>query len=88
MEIYNIHCEFENPIFWNRENETLEPLNSETKDASWNYSEMFCQSDSAEIQLLEIELIENASTGANFFIKKNVSYGDFLIITFLMIFLI
>lgn len=74
MEIYTQHCEFNSPRTW----ENLEPVN---KTDFWQYSEMFCQSE-------EIELIENATTGAEFYIKKSVSYGDFIIITFLTIFLI
>ncbi|GAI58134.1 unnamed protein product, partial [marine sediment metagenome] len=35
-----------------------------------------------------IELIENTTTGAEFYISKTIGYGDILIITFLMLFLI
>ena len=79
MENYNIHCEFNSPRTW----ENLEPTN---KLDFWQYSEIYCQSD--DVKLLENELIENTTTGAEFFIKKSVSYGDFLIIVFLMIILI
>ena len=76
MENYNIWCEFNSPRTW----ENIEPV---SKTDFWQYSEIYCQYENAEI-----ELIENATTGAEFFIKKSVSYGDFLIITFLTIFLI
>jgi len=79
----NIICEFVNPKTW----ENLPPA-SETE--IWNYSEIYCQTTDAStsIQFLKNELIQNASTGAEFFVDKSVSYGDFLVITFLMIFLI
>lgn len=76
METQFINCEFNSPRTW----ENLPPDN---KTDFWQYSEMYC-----EYENTEIELIQNATTGAEFFIKKNVSYGDFLIITFLMIFLV
>ncbi|GAI16711.1 unnamed protein product, partial [marine sediment metagenome] len=47
----------------------------------WQYSEIVCTST-------ETELIQNATTGAEFYLKKSISYGDFLIITFLVVFLI
>lgn len=87
MEIYNIHCEFENPVWWNNQTESLEPLNSETKENFvWNFTDMYCLSD--DVKLFENVLIQNTETEAEFLVKKSVSYGDFLIITFLMIFLI
>jgi len=76
MENYNINCELNSPRTW----ENIPP---ETKTDFWQYSEIYCQYENPEI-----ELIENASTGTEFYLKKNVSYGDFLIITFLMIFLV
>jgi len=86
MENYNVYCEFENPVWWNKDAESFQPVNSDTKDSIWNFSQKYCQTD--EVILLENTLIENVETGAEFFVKKSVSYGDFLIITFLMIFLI
>jgi len=47
----------------------------------WQYSEMECSSP-------QTELIENSTTGTSFYIKKTISYGDFIIITFLTIFLV
>lgn len=79
MEIYNIQCELNSPRTW----EDLEPM---SKTDFWQYSEIYCQSD--DVKLFENQLIENTTTGAEFLIKKSVSYGDFLIITFLMLFLI
>jgi len=79
----NIICEFNSPKTW----ENLPPT---TKTDFWNYSEIYCETTDAStsIQFLKNELIQNATTGAEFFVEKSVSYGDFLVITFLMIFLI
>ena len=79
METYNTHCEFNSPRTW----ENLPPT---SKNDFWQYSKIYCQSD--DVKLLENELIQNSTTGAESFIKKSISYGDFLIIIFLMIFLI
>lgn len=58
------------------------PINLGTEETpDWAYSEMTCE-------FSEIELIENATTGAEFYISKTIGYGDILIITFLMLFLI
>lgn len=35
-----------------------------------------------------LELIENASTGASFYIDKTFSYGDILLVVFLTLFLL
>lgn len=87
MENYNIHCEFENPVYWAKETLQFLPVDDKvSRTDTWNYTEMFCRSD--DVKLFENELIENTTTGAEFMIKKSVSYGDFLVITFLMIFLI
>lgn len=76
MENYNIDCYFESPLTWEGETPT-------SSDDFWQYSEIKCES-----QDIEIDLIQNATTGAEFYIKKSVSYGDILIIVFLMIFLV
>ena len=79
----NIICEFNDPQVF----DGSPPL---TKQDTWNYSSMICETSDAttSIKFLKNELIQNASTGAEFFVEKSVSYGDFLMITFLMIFLI
>jgi len=76
---YNIHCELESPRTW----ENISPVDERD---FWQYSQIYCQSD--DVKLFENTLIQNIETGAEFLVKKSVSYGDFLIITFLMIFLI
>lgn len=47
----------------------------------WQYSEMVCTST-------ETAFIENQTTGAEFHIRKSITYGDFIVILFLTIFLI
>jgi len=76
MENYQIDCEFQSPKTWEDQTPT-------SSDDFWQYSELKCES-----QDIKIDLIENATTGAEFYLDKSVSYGDFLIIVFLMIFLI
>jgi len=51
----------------------------------WNYQDLFCEGTTTPKMF---ELIENASTGASFYISKEIGYGDILIITFLMLFLV
>lgn len=75
-----INCEFNNPKTW----ENLPPINE--KDI-WNYSKIICEEEDNPSDK-QFEIIENATTGAKFYLNKEISYGDFLIITFLMIFLI
>lgn len=69
---YEIECDFKTPV-------NLETL----PKYDWEYSEMDC-----DFTASTTELIENTSTGAEFYINKSVSYGDFLVLTFLMLFLI
>ena len=59
------------------------PVNLETPPKyDWEYSLMNCQATTT------FELIENASTGASFYLRQEISYGDILVITFLTLFLI
>jgi len=79
----NIICELSDPT-------TFDGTPAETKQDFWQFSVMECETTDAStsINFLKNELIQNATTGAEFFVDKSVSYGDFLVITFLMIFLI
>jgi len=62
------------------------PVNLGTEEMpDWEYSKMDCVFTEQEIPS---ELIENSTTGAEFYIDKRVSYGDVLVLTFLMLFLI
>ena len=71
---YEINCQFSNPKTFDGDTPTSTDF--------WNYQDLICQSTSTT------ELIENASTGASFWIRQEVSYGDVLIITFLLLFLV
>lgn len=71
---YQIECEFSTPV----------NLGNDAKP-DYEYSIMNCSASSNPQQW---ELIENASTGASFFLTKTITYGDILVITFLMLFLI
>ena len=68
-----IICEFQTPKTHTGETPTSTDF--------WNYQEMICSST------LET-LIENASTGASFYLSKQIGYGEILIITFLVLFLV
>jgi len=67
-------CDFNTPKTFNGDSPA-------TSTDFWQYSQMECSSTQSI-------LIENTSTGASFYIKKSISYGDFLVITFFLIFLI
>lgn len=53
----------------------------ELATSSWAYSKITCQPD-------QLELIQNASTGAEFYVSKTIDYGETLIIIFITIFTI
>lgn len=72
---YEISCEFQDP--------KTHTGQTPTSTDFWNYQKAICQGTSTSL-----ELIENASTGASFYISKEVGYGDILIVTFLMLFLV
>ena len=72
FEIEN--CEFSSPKTW----ENLAPT---SKTDFWNYSEVICWSNRSE-------LIENETTGAEFYVDKTLSYGEAMVLWFLTIFTI
>lgn len=67
-------CEFSNPVNYLGE--------VATSGEAWNFKTSICD----ELELFE--LIENASTGAEFYISKTVSYGDVLLIIFVSVILV
>ena len=71
---YEINCEFSTP-------KTFDDSTPTSTDF-WNYKNVICQSTSTA------ELIENTTTGASFYVRQEISYGDILIITFLTLFLV
>ena len=61
-----------------------EPVNLGTEEnPSWAYSKADCILPDETI-----ELIQNSTTGAEFYITKKLDYGDIIIWSFLAIFLI
>lgn len=72
FEIFN--CEFTSPKTW-------ENIMPESKTDFWNYSEFICWSNKSE-------LIENTTTGAEFYVVKSLTYGEAMILWFLTIFTI
>lgn len=74
---YEIECQFLTPV----------NLSAPPKE-DFEYSEMNCQATSSNGIATTTELIENASTGASFYLRQEISYGDILVITFLMLFLV
>lgn len=50
-------------------------------DDFWQYSELACTST-------QTELIMNDENSNSFFLNKSISYGDYVIITFLFLFLV
>lgn len=58
-----------------------------TSRPDYEYSLMECLGTSTD-PTSTIALIENASTGASFYIRKEISYGEVLMIVFLILFLI
>ena len=53
----------------------------EIGEMDFEYSKMSCTP-------VLTELIQNGETGAEFYVRKEVSYGDILLLTFLTLFLI
>lgn len=58
------------------------PINLGTEEApDFEYSQLNCTNTA-------MELIQNTETGAEFYIEKNINYGDTLILVFLILFAI
>lgn len=77
-----IHCIFNDPKDFAGD----PPL---TKQDAWNYAEMFCSGDldySTSTFPAYIEQIQNDDQ--NFFLQKTISYGDYLMIAFFIIFFV
>lgn len=78
-----IECIFSNPI-------TFDGSPAETKQDVWEFSKADCiVSYGATSSLpLNLEKIISQDQEKEFYLEKNISYGDFLITTFLILFLI
>lgn len=63
-----------------------DPINLGTPDKpDWEYSKISCEFSELENP---VALIENTTTGAEFYISKTIGYGDILVVTFLTLFLV
>ncbi len=68
------NCDFTTP-------KTFDGSAPATSTEFWQYSQAVCTST-------QVELIQNAETGAEFYIDKTITYGDFILFSFLMVALI
>ena len=74
-----LKCDFSEPL-------TFNGTPAETKQDFWQFSKIECVGDldySTSTLPAYLEKIENADK--SFFLEKNISYGDFLIISFLIL---
>ena len=82
-----LNCIYSEPVYWNRAELKLLPLDSKISELdNWNYAKMECSGDldySTSTFPAYLEKIESPEN--NFFLEKNISYGDFLIIAFLIL---
>ncbi len=67
-----MECEFSNPVNYQG--------NPAGEGEPFNFKTLICSE--------RFELIENPTTGAEFYIDKTMSYGDLILIVFISIFLI
>jgi hypothetical protein len=74
MQITN--CDFSNPVLFNGNP-------PENKADAFNFSTLACTTTDAST-----ELIESTATTTSFYLDKSISYGDFLVVVFLMLFLV
>lgn len=78
-----INCHFETPLTM-KEGNLVAPDITDT-GLPFQFETMICTTTDSTSTL---ELIQNASTGASFNIRKEINYGDVLILTFLALFLV
>lgn len=83
-----INCVFSDPVYFDPSIDELIPLDSRVLETtSWNYTKMVCSGDLDYSTSTLPAYIEKISTSTNeFYLEKNISYGDFLIVAFLIIF--
>jgi len=86
MENENLNCTFSDPVYWDNEDQVLRPVdNTLNALGNWNFQTLTCSGTSTATNL---EMIQNAETGSEFYISKSFNYGDLLISFFLMILVI
>jgi len=79
-------CKFSLPVEWDGS-----PANGGYND-EWAFSKMTCTSTDAvagtSTPTDQVVLIQNPATSTSFYLDKSISYGDFLVVVFLMLFLV
>lgn len=79
-----INCEFSEP-------KTFNNSPAETKQDIWAYSKMTCQGDleasSSSIPIF-ISQVNSPDNSRSFYLNKSLSYGDILILFFIVFFLV
>jgi len=87
-----LNCEYTGPVYWDNELLMMYPVDSSIKtDKNWAFSKMNCQGSldfSTSTLPINIEKIVSQDQEREFFIEKNISYGDFLMIAFFIIFFV
>ncbi len=86
MIINETNCVFSEPLWWDKASvpPQLVPLDGGVdKDYVWNWSKEDCSTTDNTSTL-----IQNTTTGAEFYVKKTLNYGESIIIWFLTIFMI
>ena len=73
---YTTQCHFSDPV----DNQGNTPSNSQTP---WNFASVQCTTTDPHLTL-----ITNSSTSASFYSNSSITYGDFLVVIFLSLFLI
>ena len=85
----NETCTFSQPIYWDNTDNVFRPLTGNpihyVQAQTWVYSVSNCTTTESTTTL---ELIQNSTTKAEFNLRKELSYGDVLVITFLLLFAI
>ena len=91
----NETCTFSQPIYWDNTDNVFRPLTGNpvhfVQGQNWNYSVWNCTSTGVITtgeSTTTLELIQNSTTKAEFNLRKELSYGDVLVITFLLLFAI
>jgi len=82
-----LNCIYSDPVYWDRAALDLLPLDSKISELdNWNYRKMECSGNLDYSTTTFPAYVEKISSSTNeFFLEKNISYGDFLIIVFLIL---
>ena len=84
-----LNCIFSEPLYFNPLTNQLSPLDGDVlKTTTWAYSKVDCVGDlggGASTSTLPIYIEKISSSTNEFYLDKNISYGDFLTIAFLIL---